>query len=137
VGSSSSQARALLATTEAALAAGVERCLPGGHLGDVSHAVQRVAEDAGFTVLRELRGHGVGRHLHEPPMIANYGTPGTGPKLASGMVFALEPMVSAGSPWIRRSADGWSVFCADEALTAHCEFTVAITDTGPRVLTPW
>jgi methionyl aminopeptidase len=137
VGSSSSQARALLATTETALAAGVERCRPGGHLGDVSHAVQQVAEGAGFTVLRELRGHGVGRQLHEPPMIANYGRPGTGPTLVSGMVLALEPMISAGSPWIRRSADGWSVFCADDALTAHCEFTVAITDTGPRVLTPW
>jgi methionyl aminopeptidase len=70
-------------------------------------------------------------------MIANYGRPGTGPTLVSGMVLALEPMISAGSPWIRRSADGWSVFCADDALTAHCEFTVAITDTGPRVLTPW
>jgi len=137
VGSPSGQARALLATTEAALAAGVERCLPGAHLGDVSHAVQQVAEDAGFRVLRELRGHGVGRQLHEPPMIANYGTPGTGPRLVSGMVLALEPMISAGSPWIRRSADGWSVFCADDALTAHCEFTVAITDSGPRVLTPW
>ncbi|MGN6869633.1 MAG: type I methionyl aminopeptidase [Solirubrobacteraceae bacterium] len=137
VGSPSGQAQALLATTEAALAAGVERCLHGGYLGDVSYAVQRVAEEAGFTVLRELRGHGVGRQLHEPPMIANYGTPDTGPKLISGMVLALEPMLSAGSPWIRRSADGWSVFCADDALTAHCEFTVAITDGGPRVLTPW
>jgi methionyl aminopeptidase len=137
VGAPSEQARALLATTEAALAAGVERCLPDGRLGDVSHAVQRAAEDAGFTVLRELRGHGVGRQLHEPPMIANFGRPGTGPKLVAGMVLALEPMLSAGSPWIRRSADGWSVFCADDALTAHCEFTVAITETGPRVLTRW
>ena len=137
VGAPGSLAQALLATTEDALAAGVARCLPGGHLGDISHAVQEVAEDAGFTVLRELRGHGVGRHLHEPPMIANYGRPDTGSKLASGMVLALEPMISAGSPWIRRSADGWSVFCADDALTAHCEFTVAITDRGPRVLTPW
>jgi len=137
VGSPSSQARALLATTEAALAAGVERCLPGRHLGDISHAVQQVAEAAGFTVLRELRGHGVGRQLHEPPMIANYGTPGTGPALVSGMVLALEPMISAGGPWIRRSADGWSVFSSDDALTAHCEFTVAITDGGPRVLAPW
>ncbi|HET6866010.1 MAG TPA: type I methionyl aminopeptidase [Solirubrobacteraceae bacterium] len=137
VGPPTDQTRALLATTEAALAAGVERCLPGGHLGDISHAVQQVAETAGFTVLRELRGHGVGRQLHEPPMIANYGVPGTGPRLVSGMVLALEPMISAGSPWIRRSADGWSVFCADDALTAHYEFTVAITDGGPRVLTPW
>jgi methionyl aminopeptidase len=137
VGSASVQARALLDATEAALAAGVERCLPGAHLGDISHAVQRVAEDAGFTVLRDLRGHGVGRELHEPPMIPNYGKPGTGPDLSSGMVLALEPMISAGGPWIRRSADGWSVFSSDDALTAHCEFTVAITDGGPRVLTPW
>jgi methionyl aminopeptidase len=137
IGSPGSQALALLATTEAALAAAVERCLPGGHLGDISHAVQDVAEEAGFTVLRELRGHGVGRQLHEPPMIANYGKPATGPRLVSGMVLALEPMISAGSPWIRRSADGWSVFSSDDALTAHCEFTVAITDGGPRVLTPW
>jgi methionyl aminopeptidase len=137
VGASGGQTRALLAATEAALAAGVERCRPDGRLGDVSHAVQRVAEEAGFTVLRELRGHGVGRQLHEPPMIPNYGQPGTGPELVSGMVLALEPMLSAGSPWIRRSADGWSVFSSDDALTAHCEFTVAITDGGPRVLTPW
>jgi methionyl aminopeptidase len=137
VGSPGVEARALLATTEAALAAGVERCMPGAHLGDISHAVQQVAEDAGFTVLRELRGHGVGRELHEPPMIPNYGKPGTGPMLVSGMVLALEPMISAGSPWIRRSADGWSVFSSDDALTAHCEFTVAITDGGPRVLTRW
>ena len=137
VGSPSDQARALLATTEAALAAGVESCLPGAHLGDISHAVQAVAEEAGFTVLRELRGHGVGRQLHEPPMIPNYGKRGTGPELVPGMVLALEPMISAGSPWIRRSADGWSVFCADDALTAHCEYTVAITDGGPRVLTRW
>jgi methionyl aminopeptidase len=137
VGSPGIEARALLAATEAALAAGVERCLPGSHLGDISHAVEQVAADAGFTVLRELRGHGVGRELHEPPMIPNYGKPGTGPKLVSGMVLALEPMISAGSPWIRRSADGWSVFSSDDALTAHCEFTVAITDGGPRVLTRW
>jgi methionyl aminopeptidase len=137
VGSPSSQAQALLSTTEAALAAGLERCLPGGHLGDISHAVQQVAETARFTVLRELRGHGVGRQLHEPPMIANYGAPDTGPRLVPGMVLALEPMISAGGPWIRRSADGWSVFSSDDALTAHCEFTVAVTDDGPRVLTPW
>jgi methionyl aminopeptidase len=137
VGSPGVQARALLAATEAALAAGVERCRPGAHLGDISHAVQQVAEDAGFTVLRELRGHGIGRQLHEPPMIPNYGKPGTGPELVSGMVLALEPMLSAGSPWIRRSSDGWSVFSADGALTAHSEFTVAITDDGPRVLTRW
>ncbi len=137
VGSPGAQARALLAATEAALAAGVTRCRPDAHLGDISHAVQQVAEAAGFTVLRELRGHGIGRQLHEPPMIPNYGKPGTGPKLVSGMVLALEPMISAGSPLIRRSSDGWSVFSADGALTAHCEFTVAITDGGPRVLTRW
>jgi methionyl aminopeptidase len=137
VGSPGGQVRALLAATEAALAAGVEHCLPGGHLGDISHAVQQVAEQAGFTILRDLRGHGVGRQLHEPPMIPNYGRPGTGPELVSGMVLALEPMISAGSPWIRRSADGWSVFSSDDALTAHCEYTVAITHGGPRVLTPW
>lgn len=137
VGAPSEQARALLDTTEAALDAGVECCLHGARLGDVSHAVQRVAEDAGFTVLRDLRGHGVGRELHEPPMIPNYGKPGTGPELSCGMVLALEPMISAGGPWIRRSADGWSVFSSDDAPTAHCEFTVAITDGGPRVLTRW
>jgi methionyl aminopeptidase len=137
VGPSSARAQELVAVTEAALAAGVERCVPGAHLGDVSHAVQRVAEGAGFTVLRELRGHGIGRQLHEPPMIANYGRPGTGPRLEPGMVFALEPMISAGGPWVRRSTDGWSVFSSDGALTAHCEFTVAITESGPRVLTRW
>jgi methionyl aminopeptidase len=137
VGSISVEARALVAATEAALAAGVAKCVRGAHLGDVSHAMQQVAEAAGFTVLRELRGHGIGRRLHEAPMIANYGEPGTGPRLEPGMVLAIEPMISAGSPWIQRSADGWSVFSADGSLTAHCEFTVAITEAGPRVLTPW
>lgn len=137
VGSTNGRAHDLIAATEAALLAGVERCRPGAHLGDVSHAVQRVAEAAGFTVLRELRGHGIGRQLHEPPMIPNYGRPGTGPRLEAGMVIALEPMISTGGPWVRRSTDGWSVFSADDALTAHCEFTVAITESGPRVLTQW
>lgn len=137
VGSATGRAQDLIAATEAALDAGVERCRPGAHLGDVSHAVQRVAEDAGFTVLRELRGHGIGRQMHEPPMIPNYGQPGTGPRLEPGMVIALEPMVSTGGPWVRRSTDGWSVFSADGALTAHCEFTLAITESGPRVLTQW
>jgi methionyl aminopeptidase len=99
--------------------------------------VQKRVEDAGFSIIKELIGHGVGRQMHEEPQVPNYGEPGTGPALKPGMVLAIEPMVNAGGPEISMGDDNWSVYSADGSLTAHFEFTVAITENGPRVLTPW
>jgi len=137
VGSVSAEARKLLETTKAALYAGVEQARPGNHLGDVSAAVQERVESAGLSVIRELVGHGIGRDMHEDPQIPNYGEPGKGPRLEPGMVLAIEPMVNAGGPGIRVGDDHWAVYSADGSLAAHFEFTVAVTEDGPRVLTPW
>lgn len=130
-------AESLLETTKQALFDAVDQCVPGNRLGDVSHAVQSRVEAAGFSVIRELIGHGVGRKMHEEPQIPNYGDPGTGPELKPGMVLAIEPMVNAGGPEITMGDDGWAVYSSDGSLTAHFEFTVAITPDGPRILTPW
>jgi methionyl aminopeptidase len=127
----------LLASTRAALFDAMEQCRPGGRLGDVSHAVQARVEGDGFSVIRSLVGHGVGRDMHEDPQIPNYGEPGTGPELHEGMVFAVEPMVNAGEPGVRMGSDNWAVYSQDGSLTAHFEHTVAITADGPRILTPW
>lgn len=135
VGEISSEAERLLETCQAALAAGVERCRPGSRLSDISHAVQAVTEAAGFSVVRSLVGHGVGRSMHEDPQIPNYGEPGRGPLLAEGMTFAIEPMINAGLPEIYVHDDEWSISTADGSLSAHFEHTVAVTAGGPRVLT--
>lgn len=127
----------LLATTRAALFEAVERCRPGNRLGDVSHAVQSRVEADGFSIVRALVGHGVGRDMHEDPQIPNYGEAGTGIELAEGMVLAIEPMVNAGKHQIRMGSDTWSVYSQDGSLAAHFEHTVAITGEGPRILTPW
>jgi methionyl aminopeptidase len=127
----------LLETTEAALYAGVAEATPGNHLGDVSHAVQRRVEVEGLSIIRSLVGHGVGRDMHEDPQVPNYGEPGRGPELEPGMVIALEPMVNAGGPDVRLGDDNWAVYSADGSLAAHFEFTVAVTEDGPRILTPW
>jgi methionyl aminopeptidase len=127
----------LLGATEQALYAGVEQCRVGNRMGDVSHAVQRVAERAGLSVVRSLVGHGVGKDMHEDPQVPNYGSPGKGPLLEEGMVLAIEPMTTAGRPAVRVAGDGWAIFSQDDSLAAHFEFTVAITGAGPRVLTPW
>ena len=137
IGEVSAEARRLLATTEAALHAGVEQMRPGNHLGDVSHAIQRRVEIEGFAIIRSLVGHGVGREMHEDPQVPNFGDPGRGPELEPGMVLAIEPMVNAGGPAIRMGDDGWAVYSADGSLAAHFEFTVAVTEDGPRILTPW
>jgi len=137
VGSISSVARRLLGTTEGALLAGVEQCRVGGHLSDVSHAVQSHVEAAGFSVVRSLVGHGIGRNMHEDPQIPNFGEPGKGPLLEEGMVLAIEPMVNAGRQGVRMGDDGWAVYAQDGSLAAHFEFTVALQEAGPRVLTPW
>jgi methionyl aminopeptidase len=133
----SAQAQNLLGATEESLHAGVAKCLTGNRLGDVSNAIQRVAEGAGLAVVRSLVGHGVGRSMHEDPQVPNYGKPGKGPQLQEGMVLAIEPMTTAGRPAVRVAGDGWAIFSQDNSPAAHFEFTVAITDDGPRILTPW
>lgn len=127
----------LLETTRQALFDAVDQCQVGNHLGDVSHAVQQRVEGAGFSVIRELIGHGVGQEMHEEPQVPNHGTPGTGPELQEGLVIAVEPMVNVGAADIVMGDDGWAVYSKDGSPTAHFEFTIAITKDGPRILTPW
>ena len=124
-------------STRASLFEGLEQARPGNRLGDVSAAIQSRVESDGFSVIRSLVGHGVGRDMHEDPQIPNFGKPGTGPELEEGMVLAIEPMVNAGGHDIRMGADGWAVYSQDGSLAAHFEHTVAITSDGPRILTPW
>ena len=135
VGEISPEADRLLEVGQAALAAGVERCRAGNRLSDISHAIQRVTEEAGFSVVRSLVGHGVGRSMHEDPQIPNYGQPGRGPLLAEGMVFAIEPMINAGGPEVAVADDEWSISSVDGSLSAHFEHTVAVTESDPRILT--
>jgi len=137
IGEASPVARKLLEATEAALFAGVEQARPGNRLGDVSHAIQSRVERDGLSIIRTLVGHGIGRDMHEDPQIPNYGEPGRGPALEPGMVLAIEPMVNAGGPQVRVGEDNWAVYSADGSLAAHFEFTVAVTEDGPRILTPW
>jgi methionyl aminopeptidase len=121
--------------TQRSLEAGIARCLPGMRLHDISAAVQQVAEGAGFSVVREYVGHGIGRAMHEDPQVPNFGRAGTGPTLKAGMVLAIEPMVNAGGVGVRSLDDGWTVVTDDGSLSAHFEHTVAITDEGPLILT--
>lgn len=132
-----SQEQNLLSATQESLHAGVAKCRVGNRMGDVSSAIQKVAEGAGLAVVRSLVGHGVGRSMHEDPQVPNYGKPGKGPMLEEGMVLAIEPMTTAGRPAVRVGADNWAIFSQDGSAAAHFEFTVAITADGPRVLTPW
>jgi methionyl aminopeptidase len=133
----STQARNLLSATEESLYVGVAQARAGKRVGDVSSAIQRVAEGAGLSVVRSLVGHGVGRSMHEDPQVPNYGKPGKGPLLEEGMVLAIEPMTTAGRPSVRVASDGWAIFSQDGSPAAHFEFTVAITDGEPKILTPW
>lgn len=135
VGSVSPEAARLLEVTEASLEAAIEQCSPGKRLGDVGAAVERVATEAGLSVVREYVGHGVGRSLHEDPQIPNYGPPGRREVLGVGMTLAIEPMVNLGSAGTRALSDGWTVVTADGALSAHFEHTVAIVPDGCEVLT--
>ena len=137
VGTVTPIARKLLNVTEEALFEAVEQCRAGNHLGDVSNAVQRHVEAAGLSIVRTLVGHGIGRDMHEDPQIPNYGNPGTGVALEEGMVLAVEPMVTAGRAAVRVGEDRWAIYAQDGSLSAHFEFTVAITAEGPRILTPW
>jgi methionyl aminopeptidase len=135
VGRVSDEAQRLLAVTEQALAAGIAQASPGRRLSDISHAVQTTVESAGFSVVREFVGHGIGVQLHEPPQIPNYGPAGTGPVLKPGMVLAIEPMVNAGRAEVEVLADGWTAVTRDRRPSAHFEHTVAITDHGPEIVT--
>jgi methionyl aminopeptidase len=137
VGEIDETATRLLASTRDALDAAVAQMQPGNHLSDISHAVQATVEGAGFEVIRSLVGHGVGREMHEDPQVPNFGPPGRGPQLEPGMVLAIEPMTAVGTHEITQGDDGWAVYSADDSLTAHFEFTVAVTADGPRILTPW
>jgi methionyl aminopeptidase len=130
-------AQNLLAATRQSLDAGVEQCRAGNRMGDLSSAIQRVAEGAGLSVIRSLVGHGIGRSMHEDPQVPNYGRPGKGPLLEEGMVLAVEPMMTAGRAGVRVAGDGWAIFSQDGSPAAHFEFTIAITADGPRILTPW
>jgi methionyl aminopeptidase len=137
IGKPSAEAERLLTATREALFAGADQARPGNHLGDISSATQRRVEADGFSIIRSLVGHGIGREMHEDPQIPNFGTPGRGPRLEEGMVLAIEPMVNAGGEDVRMGDDGWAVYSRDGSPTAHFEFTVAITAEGPRILTPW
>jgi methionyl aminopeptidase len=130
-------AHKLLTTTEDALFLAVEQCKAGNRLGDVSHTIQQHVEAAGLSIVRTLVGHGIGRSMHEDPQIPNFGAPGTGIQLEPGMVLAVEPMVTAGRHAVRIGDDHWAIYSQDGSLAAHFEFTIAVTEAGPRVLTPW
>jgi methionyl aminopeptidase len=135
IGEITPDAEHLLDACRAALAAGIAECRPGNRLSDISHAIQAATEEQGFSVIRSLVGHGVGRAMHEEPQIPNYGPPGRGPVLAAGMTFAIEPMINAGGPEVVVHDDEWSISTADGSLSAHFEHTVAITEDEPRILT--
>lgn len=137
VGAASPEATELIAVAERALDAGLAACVVDGTVGDVGAAIEAAAIADGATIYPTLIGHGVGHRLHEEPQVPNVGTPGVGPRLEAGTVMAVEPMLSRGGPHVRLSTDGWSVFALDGARAAHAEVTVAVTEDGPQVLTPW
>ncbi len=125
----------LLRVTQESLAAGIAAARLGNHVGDIGHAVQRIAEEAGYGVVRELVGHGIGTQFHEEPQVPNYGRPKRLARLLEGMTLAIEPMITIGSPATKTLADKWTVVTADGSLSAHFEHTVVITANGPRILT--
>ena len=135
VGDIKPEAARLLEVTQEALAAGVAQARAGNHVGDIGHAVQKVAESAGYSVVRELVGHGIGASFHEEPQVPNYGKPKRGARLVPGMTIAIEPMINVGGPSIRTLDDKWTVVTQDGSLSAHFEHTVAVTENGPRILT--
>jgi len=135
VGNISSEAQRLIKVTRDSFFEGLKFCKVGYRLSDISHAIQMTVEDAGFSVVRDFVGHGVGRAMHEEPQIPNYGKPGRGPRLAAGMVFAIEPMVNEGGYEVDVLLDNWTVVTADGKLSAHYENTVVITDGEPELLT--
>jgi methionyl aminopeptidase len=135
IGQVSPEAEKLMRVTEESLEAGIAQMRDGNRLSDIGHAVQTVAEGAGFSVVREYVGHAIGTAMHEEPQVPNYGSPGKGLRLRAGHVFAVEPMINAGGASTRLLDDGWSVVTADGSLSAHFEHTIAITESGPEVFT--
>jgi methionyl aminopeptidase len=136
VGDVDPRSRRMLDTAQDALAAGITQALVENRVGDISHAIQSVVESAGFSIVRSLVGHGVGRYYHEDPHVPNFGQPGRGPRLSEGMTIAIEPMITAGDSDVFLMEDGWTIRTADGSMSAHFEHTVAITRGGPRILTP-
>lgn len=134
VGKVNEEAEKLMDTTRRALFAGIEQAVEGKRLFDISHAVQETAEKNGFSVVRDFVGHGIGRQMHEPPQIPNFGPPDTGVRLKAGMIFAIEPMINAGTWKVKMKNDGWTAITADERLSAHFEHTIAITKERPSIL---
>lgn len=135
VGAVDDETEELLTVTREALAIGIDAARAGNHLGDIGHVIQTRVEEAGFAVVRELVGHGIGRDPHEDPQVPNFGEPGRGPVLEEGLVIAIEPMVNLGAPEVRTLGDRWTVVTADKRRSAHFEHTVAVTANGPRILT--
>ncbi|MDR5001514.1 type I methionyl aminopeptidase [Brevibacillus parabrevis] len=135
VGKISAENEKLLRVTEESLFKGLEKAIPGGRLSDISHAIQVHAEAAGFTLVREYVGHGIGQNLHEDPQVPNYGPPDRGPRLKPGMVLAIEPMVNAGERYVRTLEDNWTVVTLDRKTCAHFEHTIAITEDGYEIFT--
>ena len=134
VGKISSEKKKLMKITEESLYKGIEKAVPGNFVGDIGHAVQTHAESNGFSVVRELVGHGIGENLHEEPQVPNYGTPSQGYKLHAGMCIAIEPMINLGGREIYTAKDGWTILTADGKASAHFEHTIAILDDGPKIL---
>jgi len=134
VGKISSEKKELMKITEESLYKGIEKAVPGNSVGDIGHAVQTHAESNGFSVVRELVGHGIGENLHEEPQVPNYGTPNQGYKLHAGMCIAIEPMINLGGREIYTAKDGWTILTADGKASAHFEHTIAILDDGPKIL---
>ena len=137
VGEPSVLAKRLVDTTLEAMLLGIAQVRPGATLGDIGHAIQKHAEAQGFSVVREYCGHGIGEIYHEDPQVLHYGLPGQGLKLQKGMVFTIEPMINAGKPQTRLLPDGWTVVTKDHSLSAQWEHTLAVTDDGAEILTPW
>jgi methionyl aminopeptidase len=135
VGEIDAETKRLVDTTRDALEKGIERMVPGDRLSDIGHAVQCRVEKEGYGIVRQFVGHGIGREMHEPPQVPNYGRPGRGPRLRAGMVFAIEPMVNVGTERVRVLDDEWTAVTEDGSLSAHFEHTVLITENGPEVLT--
>lgn len=134
VGKISSEKKKLMEITEESLYKGIEKAVPGNFVGDIGHAVQTHAESNGFSVVRELVGHGIGENLHEEPQVPNYGAPSQGYKLHAGMCIAIEPMINLGGREIYTAKDGWTILTADGKASAHFEHTIAILDDGPKIL---
>lgn len=135
VGNVSKEAMELIKVTEESFFKGIEKALIGNKLTDISHEIQIFAESYGYSIVRDYVGHGIGKKLHEDPEVPNFGKPGRGPKLVSGMVLAIEPMINMGQCYVRTQSDGWTVITADKSLSAHYENTVAILPQGPEILT--